>query len=166
MTPGLQRGPPFPSKATKGAIVAVASLEAPTVPMAVGTCEIDISSLEKVQGLKGHAVSTFHWAGDELWSWSSESKPGIQPPTHIEGWNDGEEADGGALASQVEALNLDAQDGGVTLDTSPAERSAAEKAQGLEGEDPPSLKDSVEVVDEKELSQKGEWDDQVFRANL
>ncbi|PVI08616.1 eukaryotic translation initiation factor SUI1 family protein [Periconia macrospinosa] len=153
MTPGLQRGPPFPPKATKGAIVAVASLEAPTVPMAVGTCEIDVSSLEKVQGMKGHAVSTFHWAGDELWSWSSESKPGIPPPEHIEGWDDAKEEDA-SLASQAEALNLEPEDGGVALDASPAERSAAEKAQGLEGEDPPLLKDSVEVIDDKELSQK------------
>ncbi|KKY28727.1 putative translation machinery-associated protein [Diplodia seriata] len=42
MTPGLQNGPPFPQKAKKGAVVAVASLENPTVPVAVGVCEIDV----------------------------------------------------------------------------------------------------------------------------
>ncbi|KAF2640883.1 eukaryotic translation initiation factor SUI1 family protein [Massarina eburnea CBS 473.64] len=151
MTPGLQRGPPFPKKATKGAIVAIASLESPTVPMAVGTCEIDVSSLERVQGAKGHAVNMFHWAGDELWSWSSGGKPGTNPPEYLEGWDDEKEEDA-ALASQAAAIDIG--DGGVSLEADPTERSAAEKAQGLEGEDPSSLKDAFEVVDEKELSQK------------
>jgi translation initiation factor 2D len=156
MTPGLQRGPPFPKKATKGAIVAIASLESPTVPMAVGTCEIDVSSLEKVQGMKGAAVSTFHWAGDELWSWSSAGKLGINPPEHLEGWDDEKDEDeDAALALQAAAMDLDDEDGGVALETDPTERSAAEKAQGIEGEDPSSLKDAFEMVDEKELTQKG-----------
>ena len=152
MTPGLQRGPPFPNKATKGAIVAVASLESPTVPVAVGTCEIDISSLQKVQGAKGIAVETFHWAGDEIWSWSSNSNPGIDPPDYLEGWDD-EKVDAG-LATGTEALNLEdeEEDGGIPLNT---ERSDAERAQGLEGEKPPSNKDFVDEVDEKELSTKG-----------
>jgi translation initiation factor 2D len=152
MTPGLQRGPPFPKKATKGAIVAVASLESPTVPVAVGTCEIDINSLQKVQGAKGIAVETFHWAGDEVWSWSSNSNPGIDPPEYLEGWDD-EKEDAG-LAAETEALNLEdgEEDGGILLN---AERSEAEKAQGLEGEKAPSNKDFVDEVDEKELSTKG-----------
>lgn len=154
MTPGLQRGPPFPKKATKGAIVAIASLESPTVPMAVGTCEIDVSALEKVQGVKGHAVSTFHWAGDELWSWSSTSKPGSEPPDVIEGWDDAkdEEAD---LAERTAAVDLDEQEGGVALDADPTERSEAEKAQGVEGEEAPGNHDFVDVIDDKELTTKG-----------
>lgn len=156
MTPGLQRGPPFPTKATKGAVVAVASLEAPSVPMAVGTCLIDVSSLQNVQGMKGHAVQTFHWAGDELWSWSSASKPGIQAPEYIEGWDDEKQGQDAALASQAAGMHIeDDDDGGIALEPGPAERSAAEKAQDLQGEDPPSIKDSVELVEDKELSQKG-----------
>lgn len=155
MTPGLQRGPPFPKKATRGAVVAIASLEAPSVPMAVGTCAIDVGSLDKVQGMKGHAVQTFHWAGDELWSWSSSSKPGTDAPDYIEGWDE-EKQDDAALSSQAAAMHLADDDaGGVALDSDPTERSAAEKAQGVEGEDPPSIKDSFELVDDKELSQKG-----------
>ena len=127
MTPGLQRGPPFPAKATKGAVVAIASLEAPTVPMAVGTCEIDVSSLEKVQGMKGQAVSTFHWAGDELWSWSTSNKPGRDPPDTLQGWDDDEEE--ASLAEQTAAVDLDDQEGGVKLDTDPSERSKAEQVQ-------------------------------------
>ena len=116
MTPGLQRGPPFPKKATQDAIVAIASLESPTVPMAVGKCLIDVSSLDKVQGMKGHAVETFHWAGDELWSWSPGGKPGTSPPEHIEGWAD-EKDEVAALASQAAAVGLggDDEDGGVAL---------------------------------------------------
>jgi len=154
MTPGLQRGPPFPEKATKGAVVAIASLETPSVPMVVGTCEIDVSTLGNVQGMKGHAVQTFHWAGDELWSWSSVGKPGTEPPDTLEGWND-EDADT-VLATRTADIDLqDDQEGGVTLNADLSERSDAEKAQGSEGDDPPSLSDAVEVVDEKDLSQKG-----------
>ena len=155
MTPGLQRGPPFPKKAIKGAIVAIASLEAPTVPMAVGTCEIDVSSLGSVQGMKGHAVSTFHWAGDELWSWNPAGKPGSEPPHALQAWNDDSDEDA-ALAGQAGDMHLqEDQEGGIALGADPTGRSEAENAQGLEGEDPPSLKDAVETVDEKELSQKG-----------
>ncbi|KAK3217147.1 hypothetical protein GRF29_1g2097367 [Pseudopithomyces chartarum] len=153
MTPGLQRGPPFPKKATKGAVVAIASLEAPTVPMAVGTCGIDVSSLGSVQGMKGHAVSTFHWAGDELWSWNPAGNPGSEPPSSLQGWGEVEEdAD---LAAQAAGIDLqDGQEGGIALDADPSERSEAEKAQGVEGEDAPSLKDAVETIDEQPLSQK------------
>jgi hypothetical protein len=161
MTPGLQRGPPFPKKATKGAVVAVASLEAPSVPMAVGTCVIDVSALDKVQGMKGHAVQTFHWAGDELWSWTSSSKPGTDAPDYIEGWDEEKQEDS-TLASQAAATRLEDDDaGGVALNSDPTERSAAEKAQGVEGEDPPSIKDSFELVDDKELSQKGRVRDKI-----
>lgn len=154
MTPGLQRGPPFPKKATKGAVVAIASLEAPTVPMAVGTCEIDISALGNVQGMKGQAVSTFHWAGDELWSWSSTSKPGTEPPDILQGWDDKQDEDT-SLAERTAAVDLDDQEGGISLEADPIERSDAEKAQGVEGEDAPSNHDFTDVVDDKELTTKG-----------
>jgi translation initiation factor 2D len=154
MTPGLQRGPPFPEKATKGAVVAIASLEAPTVPMAVGTCEIDVSALDKVQGMKGIAVSTFHWAGDELWSWNPTGKPGIDPPDIIPGWDDEQEEET-SLAERTAAVDLDDQEGGVTLDEIPTERSEAEKAQSVEGEAAPSNHDFIDVIDDKELTTKG-----------
>ncbi|KAJ4287642.1 hypothetical protein N0V90_012345 [Kalmusia sp. IMI 367209] len=153
MTPGLQRGPPFPKAAIKGAVVAIASLEAPTVPMAVGTCEIDVSSLGNVQGMKGHAVSTFHWAGDELWSWNPAGRPGSEPPDVLQGWDD--EREDATLAAQTADIDLqNDQEGGIALIADTTERSEAEKAQGLDGEDAPSFKDAVEVVDDKELSQK------------
>jgi translation initiation factor 2D len=154
MTPGLQRGPPFPRKATEGAVVAVASLEAPTVPMAVGTCDIDVSALGKVQGMKGPAVSTFHWAGDELWSWSSTGKPGSEPPDVLQGWADEPDHDT-SLAERTAAVHLDDQEGGIPLDATPSDRSEAEKAQGVEGEDAPSNHDFIDMVDDKELTTKG-----------
>ncbi|CAO2648552.1 Nn.00g078190.m01.CDS01 [Neocucurbitaria sp. VM-36] len=164
MTPGLQRGPPFPSKATKGAIVAIASLEAPTVPMVVGTCNIDVSALGRVQGSKGHAVSTFHWAGDELWSWSASNKPGSDPPHDIEGWDD-DRRDETGLAERTAAIELDNQEGGVALNHVPSARSAAEEAQGLEGEEAPLNHDFADVIDDKELSTK-EIDDAFKNAFL
>ncbi|QGA17821.1 hypothetical protein EYB26_005497 [Talaromyces marneffei] len=87
MTPGLANGPPFPSNAVKGAAVTVASLDNPTVPVFVGVCEIDVSGLGEVQGTKGHAVRGLHWEGDELWSWSSSSRPGQPAPEYLEGWD-------------------------------------------------------------------------------
>lgn len=154
MTPGLQRGPPFPGRATKGAVVAIASLEAPTVPMAVGTCLIDVSSLGSTQGAKGHAVETFHWAGDELWSWSTGNKPGRDPPVLLEGWDEQEEEDT-SLIERTAAVDIDDNDSGVSLGNAPTERSKAEQEQGIEGEDAPNNKDFIDVVDDKELTTKG-----------
>ncbi|KAF3034802.1 hypothetical protein E8E12_004719 [Didymella heteroderae] len=164
MTPGLQRGPPFPKKATKGAVVAIASLEAPTVPMAVGTCLIDVSSLGSTQGTKGHAVETFHWAGDELWSWSTGSKPGRDPPTLIEAWDEQEDEDN-TIAERTAAMDIDENDGGISLNADPTERTKAEQSQGVEGEDAPGNKDFVDVVGDRELTTK-EIDDAFKNAFL
>ena len=90
MIPGLAHGPPFPSKAVKGACVAIASIDRPTVPLVVGTCEIDVAKLGSVQGAKGHAVRSEHWEGDELWGWSLTGKSGIKAPEHLEGWSEEE----------------------------------------------------------------------------
>ena len=85
MTPGLA-GPPFPPHAVTGAMVAIASLNSPSVPVAVGTCAIDIASLTSTAGAKGHAVEVMHWVGDEVWSYSTTARPGRQPPEQLEGW--------------------------------------------------------------------------------
>lgn len=104
--------------------------------------------------MKGHAVSTFHWAGDELWSWNPNGKPGSEPPAVLQGWE--EEVEDSGLASQTAGMDLqDDQEGGIALNPDLTERSEAEKAQGVEGESIPSLKDAVEVVDDQELSPKG-----------
>ncbi|KAL1997463.1 hypothetical protein VTN49DRAFT_903 [Thermomyces lanuginosus] len=112
MTPGLANGPPFPKGAVKGATVAVASLDRPSVPVFVGVCEIDIASLGEVQGAKGHAVRGVHWEGDELWSWSSSSRPGQPGPEALEGWSD----DVKDVENAVEGLALEDKDeGGVPV---------------------------------------------------
>ncbi|KAL6707030.1 hypothetical protein ACN47E_004782 [Coniothyrium glycines] len=167
MTPGLQRGPPFPKGATKGAIVAIASLEAPTVPMAVGTCDIDVSALDNVHGLKGHAVSTFHWAGDELWAWSATGKPGANPPDTIAGWDDQDDQDDSesSLAQRTAAVDLDDQDGGVALGHHPAEQSASASNRHVDGQDAPANPDFVDVVEDCELTTK-EIDDAFKNAFL
>ena len=96
MTPGLTRGPPFPPKATKNAIVAVAGLGRPGVPAFVGVCELDISALGSVQGAKGHAVKGVHWDGDEIWAWSQSGIGGREAPENIDGWD---------VASATESVN-------------------------------------------------------------
>lgn len=153
MTPGLQRGPPFPAKATKGAIVAIASLEAPTVPMAVGTCEIDVASLQEVRGAKGHAVQTFHWSGDELWAWSTTGKPGLEPPDSLDGWID-ENEDATNLVDDIHKLDLGgSHDGGVALDSASTDIPSA--AEEVTGEASRKTNDLVEEVEEAELTTKG-----------
>lgn len=94
MTPGLANEPPFPQRAVKGAVVAVASVDKHSVPVFVGICEIDVSALGEVQGTKGQAVRGLHWEGDELWTWSSASRPGRPSPDYLEGWDEDRDADG------------------------------------------------------------------------
>ncbi|KIW79721.1 hypothetical protein Z517_06335 [Fonsecaea pedrosoi CBS 271.37] len=125
MTPGLVGGPPWPDAAKPGSVVAVAGLKKPTVPLWVGTCKIDISSLGRVQGTKGAAVEGVHWEGDEIWNWSQFGSGGRASPETIDGWifPDGDIQDG------VERLDLGESDedddvqeeGGVTLDASKGE---------------------------------------------
>ncbi|TDZ28914.1 Translation machinery-associated protein 64 [Colletotrichum spinosum] len=119
MTPGLFGGPPFPDKAKKGAVVAVASLENPSVPVAVGACEIDVSALQSVRGAKGHAVKNLHWAGDEMWAFNTDNKPGRKAPEEVAGWLKVLEARG--LVESLSGLSLDDQDedGGVSLAEDP-----------------------------------------------
>lgn len=138
MTPGLFNGPPFPEKATKGAIVAVASLEKPSVPTFVGVCEIDISKLQNVQGAKGHAVKGVQWEGDELWSWSSTGLSGQPSPEQLDGWLETtveEELDGLAIEDKDEGPEGD-EDGGVVLD----DDGGREDDEAEDDEPPPSTK--------------------------
>ncbi|KIX94130.1 uncharacterized protein Z520_10156 [Fonsecaea multimorphosa CBS 102226] len=123
MTPGLVGGPPWPEAAKPGSVVAVAGLKKPTVPLWVGTCKIDISSLGKVQGAKGAAVEGVHWEGDEIWSWSQFGSGGRAAPETIDGWD----FPSGDIQDGVERLDLEESDededdvqeeGGVTLDAS------------------------------------------------
>ncbi|KAK8249449.1 hypothetical protein IWZ00DRAFT_271659 [Phyllosticta capitalensis] len=150
MTPGLQNGPPFPDKAKKGAAVAVASVESPTVPMAVGVCEIDVSALQDVRGAKGHAVKMIHWAGDELWSWSTGGKPGISPPDRVEGWLNNQ-SDVEQIQAELEAADLEDDDddnGGVNL------ASAGEgRPQPADAVDP-TRNDEPADFEDKELTTK------------
>ena len=155
MTPGLARGPPFPSRAIKDSIVAIASLDTPSVPMVVGICEIDVASLQQVQGSKGHAIRGEHWDGDEIWAWNPAGKPGRSAPEHIEGWDiDTTDA---SLRKGVEHLTVeeedddDTEEGGVSLGQEPEKDTQKEpRNEFVEGEDA-----QVNVEEEKELSTKG-----------
>lgn len=157
MTPGLTRGPPFPSKAIKDSIVAIASLDKPSVPMVVGICEIDVGSLQQVQGAKGHAVRGEHWDGDEIWSWGPAGKPGGSAPEHIEGWDT--DTTHASLKEGVKHLTIeddddDAEEGGVSLSQEPEQHTRLEPRNDfVEGED--AMPYEVVGEEEKELSTKG-----------
>jgi translation initiation factor 2D len=105
MTPGLAGGPPFPEKAKKGSIVAIASIESPSVPLVVGCCEIDVSALGKVQGAKGQAVQSITWCGDELWAWSTGGKSGSDAPHALEEWLKPDQVD--EVTERTERLAID-----------------------------------------------------------
>ncbi|RAK73853.1 putative RNA binding protein Ligatin/Tma64 [Aspergillus fijiensis CBS 313.89] len=156
MTPGIANEPPFDERAVKGAVVAVADLDRYTVPRFVGVCEIDVSALGEVQGAKGHAVRGLHWEGDELWAWSSSSKPGQPAPEYLEGWDDVEEEDSGEtkeIEGAVNDLHLDEQ---ASAQAAGDDEASAEAPQPVE-EEP--------VVEEKEPSTK-EIDDAFEKAFL
>ncbi|KAJ9641799.1 hypothetical protein H2199_005012 [Coniosporium tulheliwenetii] len=153
MTPGLAGGPPFPEKAKKGAVVAIASTENPTVPLVVGSCAIDVSGLQQVQGAKGHAVETIHWHGDEVWAWSPAGVPGGLPPTRLDGWQDSER-EGEELASGVETMTVeDEEDGGVSLEPDNKVREeGSQKAEGADGEDRPAVEEELADAEAKEMT--------------
>ncbi|KAK4994159.1 hypothetical protein LTR66_005746 [Elasticomyces elasticus] len=117
MTPGLANGPPFPEKATKGSVIAIASREKPTVPVVVGVCLVDVSGVKHVHGAKGAAVQTVHWMGDELWAYSTSGKGGKRPPEELDGWRDRNTNVNEGLTG-IEHLDLEdeEEDGGVPLD--------------------------------------------------
>lgn len=140
MTPGLANDPPFPERAVKDAVIAVASLDRHTVPLFVGICEIDISALGEVQGTKGHAVRGLHWEGDELWAWSSSSRPGRPAPEYLEGWDDRETEE---VEEGVGELTLE-ENGGVPVD---------DTADGVQEEAPAAAEEPA--VEVKEPTTKG-----------
>ncbi|KAL5361793.1 hypothetical protein BJX96DRAFT_89466 [Aspergillus floccosus] len=132
MTPGLADEPPFPERAVKGAVVAVAGLDKHTVPRFVGICEIDVSALGEVQGTKGHAVRGLHWEGDEIWAWSSASRPGQPAPEYLEGWDDDleeEEGELGEVEEGVDNLALGEKEGSQAEAEEQPGRSAEEQTE-------------------------------------
>ncbi|KZF20737.1 RNA binding protein-like protein Ligatin/Tma64 [Xylona heveae TC161] len=171
MTPGLTRGPPFPTNATKGAVVAIASHENPTVPLAVGVCEIDVSSLQKARGEKGKAVHPVQWEGDEIWAWNPDGKAGRAAPNSLDGWAV-TGADDSDLEEELGELSIsDEEEGagthgqGVSLG---GEQESAEE-RGPAGEEESAMQDEkpfdeVEVED-KELTTR-EIDDAFRKAFL
>ena len=153
MTPGLARGPPFPEKAKKNAVAAVASVEKPSVPALVGVCEIDVSALEKVQGAKGHAVRGIHWEGDELWAWSQSGAGGRLPPESIDGWMDSFNVAGlsrGLEGAASEENDADGQeDGGVLLKESTSQDDQADQASSEQtGNEGPAAEPSTQEIDQ------------------
>lgn len=158
MTPGLA-GPPFPAGAKKDAVVAIASLDSPSVPVAVGVCEVEIASLRRAQGEKGRAVRTVHWFGDELWDWSTSGKAGSAAPESLQRWIHEEDVE--ALAEKTDDVDLDDEDegsGGVALqqENPPQSKQAGQRRDLVEGEDAIAEVIDLDGIAEADMAQQGE----------
>lgn len=140
MIPGLVKAPntKWDSRARVGSIVAVAGTRSDTVPVWVGSCQLDVSSLpDNVRGQKGVAVKAIHWAGDECWRWRALGSGGQEPPDSVEGWT-GLTA---PLSAGVEQMSL-GDEGQASSDVrSPEGEAATEKADVVEEEPEPSTKE-------------------------
>lgn len=128
MVPGLvkAKSSTWDNRASTGAVVAVAGLDNDTVPVWVGTCQIDVRSLpDDLRGQKGAAVKALHWAGDECWNWKSLGSGGIEPPSNLEGWN----GLGAGLAAQLGKVSLedDIQAADPSSSAQPEEAQAADE---------------------------------------
>ncbi|KAI5456482.1 hypothetical protein BGZ63DRAFT_95413 [Mariannaea sp. PMI_226] len=89
MIPGLVKAQnvTWDARAKAGSIVAVAGIRKDTVPLWIGTCQVDLCNLgDDVRGQKGVAVKGLHWAGDECWNWKALGHGGQQPPESLEEW--------------------------------------------------------------------------------
>lgn len=153
MIPGLvkARGTQWDRRATKGSIVAVAGMTRDTVPLWVGTCEVDVSQLgDDFRSQKGIAVKGLHWEGDEVWSWATVAGAGGQAgPSSLDGWR--------GLASGVQTamghMTLSAadedggEDGGVSLLQGHAGE-ASGKSQLDDGKDDEEQEEKVPTTDE------------------
>jgi translation initiation factor 2D len=125
MIPGLvkTKGSPWDTRAITGAVVAVAGITKDTVPLWVGTCDLDVSKLgDDLRGQKGIAVKGLHWAGDEVWNWRPLGSGGQEPPASIDGWT-GLTQDVTTSIGEVNLKdndNIQDEDGGAPPEESPS----------------------------------------------
>lgn len=152
MIPGLAGGPPFPGEAKQHSIVAIASVEKPSVPMVVGVCEIDVSGLQKVQGEKGRAVRGVHWEGDELWAWNTGDTSGGSAPERIVGWEERSQPEVRVDKTDPgEATEGSQDEGGVPLDI------VHNADRGISKNEAETQLDEANADEDKPLSTKGKF---------
>ncbi|KAI1854990.1 hypothetical protein JX265_012345 [Neoarthrinium moseri] len=121
MIPGLvkAKGTQWDQRAATGAVVAVAGIRKDTVPLWVGTCEVDLRNLPNdLRGQKGVAVKGLHWAGDEAWGWKPLGSGGREAPDGIEGWQGLTHDITAAVDQTILADDRDEGQGGAALDQS------------------------------------------------
>jgi len=123
MTPGLI-GPPFAEGAKKGKLVSINSIDNPTVPMAVGVAEIDVSGLSKAVGEKGKAVRILHWYGDEIWNLFGT---GAKAPTELNVQDEAGEVPTANSEEQDKQGGMEEAVQGLTLEASERDSDTAEK---------------------------------------
>lgn len=147
MIPGLvkARGTKWDQRATRGSIVAVAGMTRDTVPVWVGTCEVDISQFgDDFRSQKGIAVKGLHWEGDEIWNWATVSGAGGKAaPAGLDGWK----GLGTGVDSAMGSLTLgDADDdGGVPLRDQTGDAGGNPQPKGEEEEEEEHVPTTSEV---------------------
>ncbi|KAM5350131.1 hypothetical protein ACJ41O_006636 [Fusarium nematophilum] len=141
MIPGLikAQNAKWDSRARTGSVVAVAGMRKDTVPLWVGTCQVDVCNLgDNLRGQKGAAVKGLHWAGDEIWSWRPLGSGGQDPPESLEGWI----GLATGLSAGVGQLSLDDPEeegreanGGASLDDTSPEKLATKNGKETAADD-------------------------------
>lgn len=82
-------------------------------------------------------MQTVHWLGDEVWGYSTNGRPGANPPDELEGWLQDN------VAQKIDNVELDdddeENDGGVPLNADTESAGNTSHYNGhVEGEDPPT----------------------------
>lgn len=73
--------PPFDPRATRGALVGIASYQTPTVVKAIGHCSLNLTQFDNVVGRQGTAVTIIHVIDDELMKLYDND---VEVPTSVE----------------------------------------------------------------------------------
>lgn len=114
------------SEPAQDSLVAISSLDAPTVPLAVGVCVSDLKKLRSGQQAKGKAVDVLHFCRDHLWDWSTSGKSGRDSPEDIPAWIPSSMKD---VSNGIATASLEDNDpeGGVLLTPSEPSRHCQEE---------------------------------------
>lgn len=110
--------PPFDARAVRGAMVAVASYEKPSVVMAIGHCSLNLTQFDNVVGRTGTAVTIVHSYDDELFRLYDEDVPvpdsvSTEMPTIEEEEEEEEVGEGEAGGVDGKAGGVDGVSGGI-----------------------------------------------------
>lgn len=138
--------PPFDPRATRGALVGIASYQTPTVVKAIGHCSLNLTQFDNVQGRQGTAVTVIHVIEDELFKLYDND---VEAPTSVEPY----------LPSAYDSLNKtiralygedDDGDEEEEEDDNEEEQHEASSDNPENGTEPPAQEEEVNDIAEQE----------------